>query len=188
MRRQLKKRGKTGFSLLEVVFAFALLELVMLALIGAFPAIANLNKNARFQSYANQYAMEKMEQIISQQYVINPGNMPANLDPNDNADNEKLLDYAKKFWSQYEELPVPESINESGTDKTFTRIWWAENITYSSPLKRGSSVLQKVTVRVMWTEGSGDNKRERSIDLVCQCVLAYSESVKFTGSGKDETK
>ncbi len=90
MIRFINTRSKNGFSILEVVFAFALLELVMLALIGAFPTVARLNKNAKFLSYANQYAQEKMEEIISRQYVIVPGKLPSNFS-SDNA-----VEYAKK--------------------------------------------------------------------------------------------
>ena len=159
-------KNKSGFSILEVVFAFALLEVVMLALIGAFPAVARLNKNAKFLSYANQYAQEKMEDIISQQYVVSPGNLPGNFS-SDNA-----IDYAKNSWSQYDELPVPEQVGETGAPTMFTRIWWAEDISSAVHLKFGNSVLQLVTVRVIWEEGT----KKKSVDLVCQCVLVYRES------------
>lgn len=166
MIRFIRSKSKNGFSILEVVFAFALLELVMLALIGAFPAVARLNKNAKFLSYANQYAQEKMEEIISQQYVLSPGKLPGNFS------SDKAVEYAKGTWSQYDELPSPEQAGETGAPTMFTRIWWAEDISSVSHIKTGNSVLQSVTVRVLWKEGT----REKSVDLVCQCVLIYRES------------
>lgn len=161
MTRFIKARINKGFSLLEVVFAFALLEVVMLALIGAYPAVARLNKNAKFLSYANQYAQEKMEEIISRKYVISPGVIPADFS-SDNA-----LEYAKKTWNQYDELPVPDLTGEAGAPANFTRIWWAENISSTTPLQPGGSVLQKITVRLIWKEGI----RDKSVDLVYLCVL-----------------
>ncbi len=56
----------------------------------------------------------------------------------------------------------------------FTRIWWAEDVSSGSFPGTGNSVLQLVTVRVIWTEGS----KQKSIDLVSQCVLIYRESAK----------
>ena len=169
--KYIKIRNK-GFSLLEVVFAFAILEFVMLALIGSFPAIARLNKNAKFMSYANQYAQEKMEEIIAGQYVISPGKIPYNF----NDDN--CVTYAKNTWGQYDELPDPEMSGETNPPKIFKRIWWAEDIEVLGGKDTGNSALQMVNVRVLWQEGT----RQRSLDLNCQCLLIYRER------SKDETK
>ncbi len=64
----MKFKYSRGFSILEVVFAFAMLELVLLAIIGSFPAITRLNKNAWNQSVAVQLAQQKIEELMTGEF------------------------------------------------------------------------------------------------------------------------
>ncbi len=83
---------RSGFSLLEVVFAFAILELGLLALIGTFPAIMSMNRNAWQMTVATQLATEKMEEILSKGYFITATkDAPA-------WDEPKSLSNCVRFW------------------------------------------------------------------------------------------
>jgi len=143
---------KRGFSLLEVVFAFAILELALLAIIGAFPAISRLNRNAWNVSVATQLAQAKMEEITTGQFPLQPRSAVGNL-----TDSQLTT-----MTSTYAQQDNPQELPEC------TRIWWGEDLEYYT-LKEGKApkptigyVLQSVKIKVYWRQ----NNQQRSITLV----------------------
>lgn len=140
----MKRRANIGFVLLEVVFAFAVLELALLAIISAFPAITKLNKNAWYVSIATQLAQEKMEEILSGNRFIWSTDSVGNLT------DDQLIAQATINGQKDNPTSLPGC----------TRIWWGER----DPA--GSADIQLVRVKVFWME----NKKRRSVIL---CTLYY---------------
>jgi type II secretory pathway pseudopilin PulG len=183
------KRNRTirnnGFALLEVVFAFAILELALLAIISAFPSLTKLNKNAWQLSVATQLAQEKMEEIKSGNRFL--------WEPDDTSDLKSLYEASKnckpspsednlnvKFDKGYMnwvcscgenneiKLALTPNVSDCKCSRCnsnipemltklpdCTRVWWGEK----DP--GGSSDLQVIKVKVIWTEG----KMTKSITL-----------------------
>jgi len=140
MRQHIRK----GFSLLEIVFAFAILELALLAIIGAFPAITRLNKRAWNQSVATQLAQEKMEEILAGNRAIWSTEDLSSLS------EDQLKTQTKSRGQQDDPSDLP----------SCTRMWWGEK----DP--SGGSHIQVIRVKVFWKEG----KMQKSVTL---CSLFY---------------
>lgn len=140
----MRKSIQKGFSLLEVVFAFAILELALLAIIGAFPAITRLNKQAWNQSVATQLAQEKMEEILAGNRAIWSTGVVGDLT------DEQL----KTQTQSQNQLDNPTDLSSC------TRMWWGEQ----DP--SGSSDIQVIRIRILWQEG----KMQKSVTL---CSLFY---------------
>lgn len=78
---------------MEVVFAFAILELALLALIGTFPGILKMNKDAWYMTVATQLAQQKMEEILAKNYFITAtSEAPAKDNPS------KLSGCVRSWW------------------------------------------------------------------------------------------
>lgn len=138
----MKLERKKGFALIEVVFAFAILELAILAIIGAFPFITRMNKRAWNSTIATQLAQEKMEEIIAQKRFIWSTGTVGGLN------DEQLITQAQLQGQKDNPFELSEGV----------RIWWGEQ----DP--EGDSNIQVVRVKVFWTEGG----KTHSITLMCQ--------------------
>ncbi len=120
---------------MEVVFAFAILELAILALIGVFPAITRLNKQAWNQSVATQLAQEKMEEILAGDRY---------LDWSIGVVGDLTDDELKTQTLSEGQQDNPANLSEC------TRMWWGEQ----PPDPPTPQDLQVIHVRVLWQEGS----------------------------------
>lgn len=124
-------RGKKGFALIEVVFAFAILEMAILAIISAFPVITRMNKKAWNKSVAVQLAQEKMEEILAGNHAIWSTGTIGSLE------DDQLITQAK-LQGQYDN---PTALSDC------TRIWWGEQ----DP--KGDTSIQVIYVKVFWMDG-----------------------------------
>ncbi|MCE1247323.1 MAG: type II secretion system GspH family protein [Firmicutes bacterium] len=162
----MKNEKNKGFALLEVVFAFAILELALLAIISAFPSLTKLNRSAWQVSVAAQLAQEKMEEIKSDNHFLwEPSGITEDKDmvtaaaqQSPPARDNFNPDMGDKYWictCGTENNASVVKCTKCNKDMPAmltnlpdcTRVWWGEK----DP--GGNSNLQIIKVKIMWTDG-----------------------------------
>jgi len=120
-----KSKIKKGFSILEVVFAFAILELGLLAIIGSFPSITKMNKEAWKVSIATQSAQQKIEEVLQGRYDL----------------------YKTTYTAIWPAKDYPRDIDGS------VRSWWFEPDPEDKDGLVANNDIWIVKVKVEWPEG-----------------------------------
>jgi len=118
--------SKKGFTLIELLIAIFVLAVGLVAVLQAFPMGAYIQKTAQMTTMAVQISQDKMEEIISQQYLeINTGTMEEiyGFDPdNPSFRRETEVSY---FDPDNPEVPPAE---DSGIKKVRISVFWHSHL------------------------------------------------------------
>lgn len=115
-----------GFSLIEVMVAFAILSTAIIALSASFPFGSSINKGAENASIASFLAQEKIENIISSGYNnIAVGVLEEKHRLASDANNY-LYYYQREAAANYVDGNLTASSSETGLKKIFTAVYYQE--------------------------------------------------------------
>lgn len=106
------KVSRRGFSLLEVLIALGLMTIGILAVIGIFPAIFDLNYNAWGTTTAAALAQEKVDQLLSAGSFV--GAAPVQDSPS------ALYQCTRQWWG------APDPLGNPSIQQLVVQITWNE--------------------------------------------------------------
>ena len=117
---------KTGFSLVEVMVAFAILAGAFMALSSSFPFGSAINKGAENISIASYLAQEKIEDLISSGYDnIATGTTESKHRLSDDANNY-LYFYQREASADYVDAVLAVSAADTGIKKISTTVYYRD--------------------------------------------------------------
>jgi len=111
-----KKRGDTGFTLIEVLMALAIFTIGILAIGSLQVAAINGDSTARFSTEAAVLAQDTLEQLISLQLDPDAAQLPAEFRNDLNGDPSRgFLDETGKYTVDWNVSPLHTPMNNAVT-------------------------------------------------------------------------
>ena len=143
MFRLIKLQPKSGFSLIEVMGATAVLAVGMVAVVSIFPLALRANKSAEQASLASAYARAKMEEILISPYdeivtgTVEP-RAKVSADPNDAA---YILE--RETVAGYIDSDLNTTVSDTGLKKITVTVYWLSRFGSAKTLILNSIISQK---------------------------------------------
>ncbi len=119
-------KNKNGFTIIEIMVAFAITAFAFTALMGAFPISLGLNKGAENASIASYLAQGEIESIISEGYNnIATGTVETLHRLSDNTSNYMYY-FQRETDISYVDGNLNPSATETGMKKISTSVYYAD--------------------------------------------------------------
>ena len=132
-----------GFSLIEIMVAFAILSVSFLAIMTSFPFGVSINKEAENNTIAANLAQKKIEEVISLEYAnIAVGEIESKHRLASGA-SDYLYNYQRETTANYLDSNLTSTTTDTGLKKISTTVYYTNSISKSEKSYNTTTIVSQ---------------------------------------------
>jgi prepilin-type N-terminal cleavage/methylation domain-containing protein len=132
-----------GFSLIEIMVAFAILSVSFLAIMASFPFGVSINKEAENNTIAANLAQKKIEEVISSEYVNIAVGEIESKHRLASSTADYLYNYQRETTANYLDSNLTATTTDTGLKKISTTVYYTNSISKSEKSYNTTTIISQ---------------------------------------------